>query len=488
MCDRPRIPDALIRHLAQRIGRDHVLTDPAGMTPWLTEPRGRYHTAPLAVVRPASTGEVSEVVRLCRRAGIAIVTRGGGTGTVGGASMTGQRPELLLSTDRMRSIERIDRDGASLTAGAGVALERLREAAAAHGLDVPLRLASGGSATLGGVLATNAGGHTTIRHGNARRMALGLEAVLADGRVLNLLSGLRKDNAGYDLINLLVGSEGTLGIITRATIALVPRDRQRVVALLAVDSPGQAVELLKQARRALGETLTAFELIPRIALDAVLGWLEDARDPFAPERWPWHVLMEAGTAIDGKWLEAATIDWLERAQAQGLIGQAVVARSGREADRLWQLREAISPAQRVLGASIKHDIAVPVDAIPELIQSAVGELQRTVPGIRPCIFGHVGDGNLHFNLSRPEDWSDEAFRAQEPRINRIVFDRVQALGGSIAAEHGIGQLRVDEVKNRLDPVRLDLMRSIKRALDPDGVLNPGKRLPPDGSGGHRKSA
>lgn len=465
----------LIDDLVAALGDRYVLRDADTMTRFVQEPRGRFDRLPLAVARPADTPGVVTVVRLCRMAGVAIVTRGGGSGTVGGASVTGLRPELLVSLDRLRAIETIDPSAATLTAGAGAVLDRLRDAAAEHGLDVPLWLASGGSATLGGVLATNAGGNTTIRHGNARRMALGLEAVLADGRVLNLLSGLRKDNAGYDLIDLLIGSEGTLGIITRATIGLVPRPRQQVTLWCALDSPARAIDLLGRARADLGETLSAFELISRQALELSRAHLPDATAPPVGDP-DWHVLIQADSALAGDWLEPAGSALLERALADGVVRDAVIARDGRQAERLWALREAISPAQKAIGASIKHDIAVPVQAIPGMIEATLAELGARIPGIRPCIFGHVADGNLHFNLSRPAAWNDADFMAREPEINRIVFDRVQALGGSIAAEHGIGQLRLDEAARRLDPVRLDMMQTIKQSLDPDGLLNPGKRI------------
>jgi len=471
----PRTAAELLDRLAAAPGVGQVLRDPAMMDAFIREPRGRFDKLPLAVVRPADSASVAAVVRLCRGAGVAIVTRGGGSGTVGGASMIGDGPELLLSLDRLRTIERIDPAAATMTAGAGAVLDRLRDAAAEHDLDVPLWLASGGTATLGGVLATNAGGNTTIRHGNARRMALGLEAVLADGRVLNLLSGLRKDNAGFDLIDLLIGSEGTLGIITRATIALVPRPRQQLTLWCALDSPHAALSLLARARTQLGETLSAFELISRQALALALAHLPDASAPPVGDP-DWHVLIQADSSIAGNWLAPAGHGLLEQAMADDVVRDAVVATGAGQAGRLWALREAISPAQKAIGASIKHDISIPVEAIPEMIEATLADLRARIPDLRPCLFGHVGDGNLHFNLSRPADWSDAAFMQRESEINRIVFDRVQALGGSIAAEHGIGQLRAAELGRRIDPVRLDLMRRIKQALDPDGLLNPGKAI------------
>lgn len=464
---------ALLRH---QLGENAVCPGACVEPRWLDEPRGRWTLPPIAMARPATTGEVAHVVKTCARAGVAIVARGGGTGTVGGASMTGCGLELLLSLDRMRAIRAINPEAATLVAEAGVPLDAARAAILQYGLEVPLWLASSGSASLGGIAATNAGGNTTIRYGNARRMVLGVEAVLADGRVLDLLSGLRKDNSGYDLTGLLVGSEGTLGIITAVTLALVPRPAQRVTAWCTLDSPAAAVRLLARCRQQLGETLSAFELIPRFALELVLAHRADLRDPLGGPA-PWQVLLEADSAIAGDWLDDAVIARLAEAEQAGEIQAAVLARSGAEAGALWALRESISPAQGRAGASIKHDIAVPVAAIPDMIERTLAELEVLVPDIRPCVFGHVGDGNLHFNLSRPVALDDAAFRVLEPEINRIVFDRVEQLGGSIAAEHGIGQLRLAESSRSGNPVALDAMRAIKRALDPSGLFNPGKKVP-----------
>lgn len=466
------MPHPILETLRRGLDEPGLVLPDGDIERYVEEPRQRWTSRPVAVVRPRNTAEVAWIVERCREHQLALVTRGGGTGTVGGASMTGPA-ELLLSLDRMRAVREMNVEAATLTVEAGVALESARAVAHEHDLEVPLWLASGGSATLGGIVATNAGGNTTIRYGNARRMVLGVEAVLADGRVLDLLSGLRKDNTGYDLTGLLVGSEGTLGIITAVTLALVPRPAQRVTAWCALESPAAAVRLLARCRRQFGETLTAFELMPRFAVELVLAHRPELRDPLDQSA-PWQVLLEADSAIAGDWLEDAVIAQLAEAEQAGEIEAAVLARSGAEADVLWALRESISPAQRRAGASIKHDISVPIAAIPDMIERTLTELAALVPGIRPCVFGHVGDGNLHFNLSRPVALDDAAFRALETAVNRIVFDRVQALGGSIAAEHGIGQFRVGELAMRADPVKLELLHRIKHALDPDDLLNPGK--------------
>lgn len=461
--------------LAERLGGANVIVAEDIPKRFVDEPRGRFARRPDLLVRPAGTGEVATVVRKCRAAGVPIVARGGGTGLVGGASIADAG--VLLSLDRMHRIVGVDPDAAAITLEAGATLAAADAAAAEYDLTVPLSLASAGSATIGGVLATNAGGNTTIRHGNARRMVLGLEAVLADGRVLDLMSTLRKDNAGYALGPLLVGSEGTLGIITRAVLALVPRSRQQAVAWCAVATPRAALRLLRRARAGLGETLTAFELVSRRALEFALAHLPDSRDPLA-EPSPWYVLVEADSAIAGDWLEGALLGVLGAAAEAGTVENAAVAANRAQADEFWRLRESISPAQKPFGASIKHDISIPTETIPHFIDEACIRLERRLPGIRPCIFGHAGDGNLHFNLTRPEAMSDAAFMALEPELNGIVFDLVGRNRGSIAAEHGIGQLRVAELARRTDPVRLDVLRRIKRALDPDNLLNPGKVLAP----------
>ncbi|MDT8438860.1 MAG: FAD-binding oxidoreductase [Wenzhouxiangellaceae bacterium] len=467
----------LVERFRQLLGPANVHIDAEIPDRLLDEPRGRFRNRPVVALRPATTAEVAAILRLCAEHGLPVVTRGGGTGTVGGASAGADRREVLVSLERLRTRLEVNAAAGTLTADAGITLAEARAAAHEHELELPLWLASEGTATVGGVIATNAGGNTTIRHGNARSLLRGLEAVLADGRVLNRLDRPRKDNTGYDLVQLLAGSEGTLGVITAVTLGLVPRPRQRFTALCGLNDVSGAIELLAGARANLGETLSAFELIPRFALELSIAHLPGARDPLDAAH-AWYALIEADSALDGDFLAQAGEGWLGAGLEAGQINDAVIAQSGSQADALWALREAISPAQRAAGASIKHDISVPIAQIPTMIEATLAELREAIPGIRPCVFGHAGDGNLHFNLSRPVDCSDEGFRAHEPTINRIVFDRVQALAGSIAAEHGIGQLRVDELARRGDPVALELQRAIKRALDPDNRLNPGKLIDP----------
>lgn len=468
-----RSDNGLTRRLRALLGGDGVVAGHDALSGHADEPRGRFRARPLALVRPASTRQVAAVVSLCRDAGVAMVARGGNTGLVGGQAATQPGTEVVISLERLRGIRQVDAAGASLVAEAGCTLQAVREHAAAAGLQFPLHLASEGSATIGGNIATNAGGHMTLRYGNTRRQVLGLEVVLADGRILDGLTALRKDNSGYDLNQLFIGSEGTLGIVTAASLALVPAPRQSLTVLAGLASLPASVELLARVRRELGETVSAFELIPRRALEYVLDYLPDASDPMDRAH-EWYVALQVDSAVRGRWLEETALEVLERAMEDNVLADVVVAGSEQQAGRLWALRDAISPAQKLGGVSLKHDVSVPVAAIPEFVESTCRALAGAVPGIRPCIFGHLGDGNLHFNLSQPEDMDAATFRERERECNRIVFDRVVACRGSIAAEHGIGQLRRDELARRADPVRLELMGRLKHALDPEGLLNPGK--------------
>jgi len=465
--------EELVGRLGQLLGREAVLTPDEDIERYVQEPRRRYRGQPVAVVRPATTQQVAATVSLCREAGVAMVPQGGNTGLVGGAVAAGCGTEVLISLERMRGIRRIDAEGATLVVEAGCPLARVQDAAASAGLLFPLSLASSGSATIGGNIATNAGGHMTVRYGNTRRQVLGLEVVLADGRIYNGLTELRKDNSGYDLNQLFIGSEGTLGIVTAASLALAPAPRQTVTALVGLASVSAALGLLRLMRSRLGETLSAFELMPRLAMDYVLEYLPDAHDPLGRAH-DWYVFVQADSAVAGRWLREACLEALETASGDSLASDVIVAGNDAQADALWRLRDAVSPAQKQGGASLKHDISVPVAAIPGFIEKAQAALAEAVPGIRPCVFGHVGDGNLHFNLSQPENMAADAFRATEAECNRIVFDLVTRHHGSIAAEHGIGHLRRAELARRADPVRLELMTRLKRTFDPDGLLNPGK--------------
>ena len=462
----------LLEQLKDLLGADGVLGPDDGIDRYVSEPRRRFHARPLAIARPDSTKKLARLVSLCRQQGIPMIAQGGHTGLVGGGSATTDGTELIISLERLKRIRTIDEADASMVVEAGCTLAAVREAAETRGLMYPVSLASEGTATIGGTLATNAGGNLTIRYGNTRRQVLGLEVVLADGRVLSELSPLRKDNSGFDVKQWFIGSEGTLGIITAATLALMPLPSQQVTAMAGAESLEDGLALLAHLRKTLGETVSACEFMPRLAMEFVLDDLDGARDPF-DRPWPWYVLVQSDSALSGQWLENTVLESLQAAIEESKVGDVVIADSGARADELWQLRESISSAQRVGGVSLKHDIAVPVGRIPGFVAAATARLNQAVPGIRPCIFGHLGDGNLHFNLSQPEHMQADEFRSLEPDCNRIIFDLVRDYHGSIAAEHGIGVLRRDELAAG-QPLKVDLMRSIKGALDPDELLNPGK--------------
>lgn len=454
------------------VGTSHVLIDAFEIAPYCTDWRGRYRGAPLAVVRPANTAEVAAIVRACAAAGVAIVPQGGNTGLVGGATPTGG--EVVISLTRMNRIRAIDADNNTLIAEAGCTLSHVQEAAATAGRLFPLSLAAEGTATIGGNLSTNAGGVQVLRYGNARELCLGLEVVLTDGRIWNGLRALRKDNTGYDLKHLFIGSEGTLGLITAAVLKLFSRPRSTATAWATVPEPAAAVALLGRLREAIGGRITAFELIGRPALELVLKHIPGSRDPL-PATSPWQVLIELSDTMTSD-LATPLQAVLAAAIEQGEASDAALAQSETQARALWALRENISEAQKIEGISIKHDISLPVSRIPEFISRCDSALEAAFPGLRIVCFGHLGDGNLHYNQSKPLAQDNAAFIAQTPVVNRIVHDLVHELGGSISAEHGLGQLKREEILRYKSEVEMDMMRAIKRALDPRGLMNPGKVL------------
>jgi len=469
----------LIDALAAIVGRAQVLSDDADTAPFLTDWRGRYRGEAICVVRPGSSAEVAQVVAACADAGVAMVPQGGNTGLVGGATpcapASHPRGEVVVSLGRMNRILAIDLDNNTISVEAGCILQQVQEAAAAAGRLFPLSLAAEGSATIGGNLSTNAGGVHVLRYGNMRELTLGLEVVLADGRVWNGLRGLRKDNTGYDLKHLFIGAEGTLGLITAAVLKLFPLPRASATAWAAVRDPAAAVALLGRLRERCGERVSAFEIVGRPALDLVLKHLPAARDPLAA-RHDWQVLLEL-TDIDaaadlGVQLEAILAGEIEA----GLVFDAAIAQSESQARALWSLRENIPEAQKIEGLSIKHDISVPISRIAEFITGADAALEEAFAGVRIVCFGHIGDGNLHYNLSRPAAQENPAFIAATEAINRIVHDLAHRLGGSISAEHGLGQLKREEIRRYKSEVELEMMREVKRALDPRGLMNPGKLL------------
>ena len=466
--------NSLIQSLRELLGEAHVLTADADTAPYLTDWRGRYRGTALAVVKPATTAEVADVVRLCVAEGVAIVPQGGNTGLCGGATPCGAvAGEVVVSLARLNRVRAVDAANATMTVEAGCILQEVQHAAAAAGLLFPLSLAAEGSATIGGNLSTNAGGVQVLRYGNARELCLGLEVVLPDGRVWHGLRALRKDNTGYDLKQLFIGAEGTLGLITAAVLKLHPRPRQVATAWVSVADPAAAVELLARLRADVGERVSAFELVGRAGLDLVLKHIADSREPLAG-RPVWQVLIELSDAAAGGGLSAAMEQVLAGAADQGLIADAAIAQSEAQALSMWRLRENISEAQKIEGISIKHDVSLPVSRIAEFVARADAALTQAFPGVRIVCFGHIGDGNLHYNPSMLDGTDNAEFIAVSARVNRIVYDIVDALGGSISAEHGLGQLKREEIRRYKSDVEMDLMRAVKQAIDPRGLMNPGK--------------
>ena len=459
----------LIAALRGAIGTAHVLTDADDMAAYLMDWRGRYQGDALCVVRPGATEEVALVVRLCNEAKVAMVPQGGNTGLCGGATPRGG--EVVISLARLNRVRVIDADNNTITAEAGCTLHAVQEAAHAAGRLFPLSIASEGSATIGGCLSTNAGGVQVLRYGNARELSLGIEAVLPDGRVWNGLHGLRKDNTGYDLKHLFIGAEGTLGLITAAVLKMFPLPRRRATAWVAVASPAAAVSLLSQLRADCGDRVTAFELIGATALELVMQHIPGSRRPLAVPP-AWQVLLELSE------FSASNPDVeLENSLAKATgVQDAILAQNESQRLALWRLRENISEAQKTEGFSIKHDIAVPVSRIAEFVAAADAAIEKHFPGVRVVCFGHAGDGNMHYNLSMPLGVDNAGLIARSHEANRVVHDIVHSLGGSISAEHGLGQLKRDEISRYKSETEMELMQSIKHVLDPYGLMNPGKVL------------
>jgi FAD/FMN-containing dehydrogenase len=464
----------LIAELIDAVGPRNVLTQPGDMAPFLTDWRKRFTGRADAVVLPATTQEAAAVVRACARGGAAIVTQGGNTGLCGGATPAAHGDSVLLNTRRLNRIRQIDPDNDTLTAEAGCTLQAVRDAAEAAGRLFPLSLAAQGSCTIGGNLATNAGGTQVLRYGNARELALGLEVVLADGTVWDGLRGLRKDNSGYDLKQAFIGSEGTLGVITAATLKLYALPRSRLTALAGLDSIEQAVALLNRMRAVAGPTLTAFELMSRESLLPVGGVLGLKRFPFEPLA-PWNVLVEISDHED----EAHARSLLESAldcAAGAAVTEAVLASTVAESQHLWRLREAIPEAQARSGGNVKHDISLPLSSIGAFVREAGQSIERRFDWALPVVFGHLGDGNLHYNVGCRNAIAPQIAFDNEQALNDIVYEIVDRHHGSFSAEHGLGQLKRDAAVRYKSATELTLMRAIKSALDPDGRMNPGKLL------------
>jgi len=464
------VSNTSIDEMVAAIGANAVLTTDADMAAYLSDWRGSYTGKALAVVRPANTEEVAKIVRICATHKTPIVPQGGNTGLVGGSVPDDSGLAIVLSLNRMNRIRGIDTDNDTMTVDAGVILQTAQARATEANRLFPLSLAAEGSCTIGGNLSTNAGGTNVLRYGNTRDLVLGVEVVTPQGEIWHGLSGLRKDNTGYDLRHLFIGAEGTLGVITGATLKLFPLPKARAVAFVAVATPVAAVQLLNRIKLAFADRLVGFELVSRVCIDLVLRHIPNTREPFN-ERYDWHVLIE----LNDSRADAPLNDWLENALADAIEANcatdAVIAANETQANELWRLREEISEAQRLDGKNVKHDISVPISRIADFIAKCDAALKSAFPDISLVCFGHMGDGNLHYNCGLPAKGLMNA-----EVINDIVYQQVSEFGGSISAEHGLGQLKRDEIVKHKSSVALDMMRALKKALDPNGIMNPGKVL------------
>ena len=463
---------------AELLGPRGFTCDPDLLEPWLTDWRGRFHGNALGLASPADREEVSALVRLCNQFDVPIVPQGGNSGMCGGATPDETGASVLLSLRRMNSIRQLDVDARQIVCDAGLILQNLHEEVEQHGLRFPLTLGGKGSATVGGLVSTNAGGTQVLRHGTMRAQVLGIEAVLADGQIFDGLIALKKDNRGFDLKQLLIGSEGTLGIVTAANLRLLPAIADRVVAWIGLESVSDARKLLLECEKSTPAELEGFEVVPAHCLDSVLAHLPDAQAPLA-ERYPWNALIEwvaAPGAVEQTRENAETL--LASALDGGLAKDAVIAANESQAEALWHLRDAIAPAERAIGPAMQHDISVPVEKMPDFIDATIPLVEAKFPGAKGVAFGHLGDGNVHFHVLAPASAIPGEWEENEgKRISRFIHDEVTRWDGSISAEHGIGQMKRDELARLSDPVTLAMMRSVKRALDPRGLLNPGKLVP-----------
>ena len=466
---------ALLDKLAVRLGPKGFSRDRDAMAPWLSDWRGRYHGAAAALLSPAATAEVVDIVRLCAEERVPIVPQGGNSSMVGGATPDDSGEALLVSLRRMNRIRQLDAEAGIAVCEAGVILQNLHEAALAQGRRFPLTLGAKGSATVGGLVSTNAGGTQVLRFGNMRKLVLGIEAVLPDGSLFDGLTALKKDNRGYDLGQLMVGAEGTLGVVTAASLKLVPAGGARTVAWAGVATPAAAAALLRRAEEALGDSVESFELVPDSSLALVLAHIAGTRAPLEGTH-PWHVLIEAVASAGPSGDALAAV--LEDALSAGLVRDATIAASEAQAAQFWRLRDGISEAEKKDGPAAKHDISVAVADMPVFVVRAADAVERRFAGTRVNAFGHLGDGNIHFNVRAPAG-EDESWVAREGEaVTAFVHDLVTDAGGSISAEHGIGQMKVAEFARLGGEARLGALRAIKRALDPNSIMNPGKLVPP----------
>lgn len=467
-----------LSELVALVGSAHVLTEPQLKAQYEEDWRGRYRGRALAVVRPANTEQVAAVVRWCDHHTVPIITQGGNTGLCGGATPDDSGRAIILSTERLTTIRAVDTDNDTMVVEAGCILQNVQQAAAEVNRLFPLSLAAEGSCTIGGNLATNAGGTQVLRYGNARDLVLGLEVVTAQGQIMHGLRGLRKDNTGYDLRNLFIGSEGTLGIITAATLKLFPQPVAQCTALLALESVEAAIHMLSLARQGFGPALTGFELMARNCLEAVVECYPEQRLPFQgpSAEQPWFALLELSDSESEEHARSRFEEVLGEAIEQGIVVDAVIAESGAQSAALWHLRESIPLAERAHGIGIKHDISIPVSSFAQFIEQTNAEIQAVMPGVAHAIFGHLGDGNLHYNVMSGQHYTEQELIARQEELSNLVHDAVHRFHGSISAEHGIGQLKRDWLPRYKDPVEIALMKRIKQALDPKNLLNPGKLL------------
>lgn len=462
-----RISQATLERLKAAAGPGGWSEDAAEIAPHLVEWRERWKGSTPLLLKPSTVASVAEIVRVCAETGTALVPQGGNTGLVGGQIPSG---EVLLSLQRLKRVRVVDAMANTMTVDAGCILADVQAAADAEERLFPLSLASKGSATIGGLISTNAGGTGVLAYGNMRELVLGIEAVLPSGEIWNGLSALRKDNTGYDLKQLFIGAEGTLGVVTGAVLKLFPKPAEIETAIVAVESIDKALALLNFAR-GQSASVTAFELMPRNGIEFVVKHIPATRDPFE-RAYPWYVLVDLSLFAAAH--IGAAQQLLADAANAGLIIDGVVAQSLAQSQAFWRLRDSLSEAQKPEGGSIKHDVSVPISAIPRFIAEASRAVVSAVPGARPVPFGHLGDGNIHFNISQPSGSDKAAFLARTDEVNRIVHDIVHAFGGSISAEHGIGQAKIDEITRYKSAAALETMRAVKRALDPKGIMNPGK--------------
>ena len=472
----PRPPEpAALAQLKAVVGDGAWLDSPNDIAPFTTDFRGLYRGATPLVLLPREVDQVARILAICNRDELAVVPQGGNTSYCGGATPDESGGQIVLSMRRLNRIRHLDPANYSMIVEAGCTLAGAQDAAASRARLFPLSLGSEGTAQIGGNLSTNAGGTAVLRYGMMRDLVLGLEVVMADGRVLSALKSLRKDNTGYDVKSLFVGAEGTLGIITAASLKLFPQPADTATALAGIDSPQQALDLLAQLRSATGDQLTTFELMPRLAVELTVTHIPGVANPL-DQGTAWYLLIELSSPNPRSELAALLADELQEAAVQSTIKDATLATSLAQSQAMWKLRESVPEAQRYHGASLKHDVSVPVSCIPQLIEEGSELVRRLVPEGQVVSYGHAGDGNLHFNVSQRQGTPKTAFLARGPQLESAVFDLVERLGGSISAEHGIGRLKAAQFAERADPVELAIMRVLKCALDPKGILNPGKVL------------